>query len=86
MANVTVFNAGTSRYGSQSFTLNSGATTVAFYADGGPLVVKRTIGTARAVSLNFYAPSSDARSDFWTASTHGARLIANAIVWTGYAS
>ncbi len=81
--NVTTFNAGTSRYGSQTLTLNSGATTVAFYSDGGPLAVKRTIGTARTVSLNFYAPSSTARSDFWVASTHGDRLMANALMWTG---
>lgn len=83
MNNVTSFNAGTSRYGSQSLTLNSGATTVASYSDGGPLVVKRTIGSARTVVLNFFAPSSDSRSDFWTSSTHGGRLMANAVLWTG---
>ncbi len=85
MANVTTFNAGTARYGSQTLTLNSGATTVAFYSDGGPLVVKRVIGTARTVSLNFYSPSSTVRADFWTATTHGDRIMANAIVWTGKA-
>ncbi len=83
--NVTTFDAGTARYGSQTLTLNSGASTVAFYADGGPLAVKRTIGTARTVTLNFYAPSSTVRADFWLASTHGDRLMANALMWTGKA-
>ncbi len=85
MANVSTFNNGTAGYGTTSFTLTSGATIVASFTDGGPLVVKRTIGTARTVALNFYAPSSTARADFWTASTHGDRLMANAILWTGKA-
>lgn len=85
MSNVSTFNNGTSGFGATTLTLASGATVVASFTDGGQLVVKRVIGTARTVVLNFYAPSSDARSDFWTASTDGGRLMANAILWAGKA-
>ena len=83
MKNVTNFNPGTSKYGAGNLNAQAGATTVAQYNDGNRLVVKKTIGTARTVALNFFPPSSVGRSDFWTSSTDGGKLMANAIVWAG---
>ncbi len=85
MANVSTFNNGSGGFGAASLTLSSGAEVVASFSNGGQLVVKRVVGPARTVALNFFAPSSDSRTDFWTASTHGGRLMANAILWTGRA-
>lgn len=83
MLSVTSFNPGSSRYGAGGLTAQAGATTVAQYNDGNLLVVKKTIGTARTVALNFFPPSTTARSDFWSATTDGGKLMCNAIVWSG---
>ena len=83
MSGVTSFNPGSSKYGAGSLTAQPGATVVAQYNDGNSLVVKKIIGSARTVALNFFPPSSTARSDFWVATTNGNRLMCNAIVWAG---
>lgn len=83
MKGVSSFNPGSSRYGAGSLTLNPGATTVASYNDSNILVAKQTIGSARTVALNFFPPSTTARSDFWSASTDGDKLMANAVIWSG---
>lgn len=83
MRGVTSFNPGTSRYGAGGLTAQSGATTVAQYNDGNLLCVKKTIGSARTVALNFFPPSTTARADFWNATTNGGEMMCNAIVWTG---
>jgi hypothetical protein len=83
MLGVTSFNPGSARYGAGSLTLQSGATAVARYNDNNILVAKKTIGTARTVALNFFPPSSVARTDFWNTSTDGGKLLCNAIMWSG---
>ncbi len=83
MKGVSSFNPGSSRYGAGSLTLNPGATTVASYNDSNILVAKQTIGSARTVALNFFPPSTTARSDFWSASTDGDKLMSNSIIWSG---
>ena len=83
MNGVTSFNIGTSGYGAGSLTLQAGATSVASYSNGNNLVAKKTIGNARTVSLNFFPPSSTSRSDFWTATTDGGKMMTNAIMWSG---
>lgn len=52
-----------------------GSTVVAHWSTGEPLVVRGE----KSIYLNFFPPSSDARSDFWDASTDGTRLLANAL-------
>jgi hypothetical protein len=86
MKNVISFNPGTSKYGANGLTLQSGATAVARYNDNNILVAKKIIGKSRTVTLNFFPPSSNIRSDLWLASTDGGKLMANAIVWTGFGS
>jgi len=85
MLGVTSFNPGTSRYGAGGLIAQSGATVVARYNDNNLLVVKKNIGSARTVALNFFPPSNTTRSDFWNASTNGGELMCNAIMWAGKA-
>jgi hypothetical protein len=37
----------------------------------------------RVVGLNFFPPSSDAVPGFWVSSTDGAKLMVNALLWSG---
>ncbi len=57
-----------------------GATLIAEWSDGDALVAEHVpSGAGRVVALNLYPPSSDARSDFWDASTDGVSLMVNAL-------
>lgn len=78
MAGVTSFSGGTSSYYSTG-SLRSGAVRIADWSNGAPLVVLSPGFNGRIVSLNFFPPSSDIRSDFWTSSTDGAKLMANSL-------
>jgi hypothetical protein len=82
---VTSFSGGASSYLNTPISLASGATLVAHWSNGQPLIAAKTPTVGRIAGLNFYPPSSDARSDFWTASTDGARLMADALLWAGKA-
>lgn len=81
MNNVSQFDGGTSSYRANSITLMPGSEVVANWSNGDPLIVTREIGNSKRVDLNFYPPSSDARSDFWLASTDGGQIMANAVIW-----
>jgi hypothetical protein len=85
MLGVTSFNPGSSRFGAGGLTAQSGATVVARYNDNNLLVVKKNIGSARTVALNFFPPSNTSRSDLWNSSTNGGELMCNAIMWAGKA-
>lgn len=82
MAGVTTFNGGSSSYRGSAAPV-AGATVVAAWSNGEPLVVTGTVGGRARVDLNFYPPSSDVRGDFWSSSTDGDRLMANALLYTG---
>lgn len=80
LAGVSSFDGGSSSY-HNNVTLVPGATQVAHWSNNVPLVAfKQAASGADVVGLNFYPPSSSIRSDFWTASTDGAKLLANALV------
>jgi hypothetical protein len=87
LAGVTSFNGGSSSFyntvGSLNPTvgpLNPGAVAVADWSNGAPLIAVNTSTFAGKIAgLNFYPPSSDARSDFWVSSTDGALLMANSL-------
>ncbi|MEM9463516.1 MAG: DUF4215 domain-containing protein [Myxococcota bacterium] len=81
MDNVMTFNGGTSSYHHAPVGLAPGGTLVASWNHGEPLVSVATPMVGRTVSINFYPPSSDARNDFWDASTDGALILANALWW-----
>lgn len=81
---ITNFNGGSSSYRSTSDSLAPGAAFVANWNNGDWLVAeKQNVGpmNVRRADLNFYPPSSDARSDFWDSSTQGGQLMANALLW-----
>ena len=82
MAGVTTFDGGSSSFRGTG-SPNMSAVRVADWSNGEPLVLRRTIGGVPRVDLNFFPPSSDARPDFWTASTDGVKLMANALIFTG---
>lgn len=76
---VSVFNGGSSSYRPNGTGLTAGATLVASWSDGKPLVaVGPKINRA---DLGFYAPSSDSRSDLWASNTDGVKLLANALMY-----
>lgn len=80
MAGVTSFNGGTSSYRGNG-GLSAGATEVARWSTGELLVSYKPVAPGMVVSLNFFPPSSDSRADFWTASTDGDLLLANALTF-----
>jgi hypothetical protein len=73
---VTTFNGGFSSFRAPS-TPTAGAHVIANWSDNIPLVVTK----GKVVALNMYPVSSDVRSDFWSASTDGGRMLANAVSW-----
>jgi len=78
LAGVTSFSGGTSSYYSTG-SLTSNAVVVADWSNGVPLIVLSPGFDGRIVSLNFYPPSSNARSDFWDATTDGGLILANSL-------
>lgn len=79
---VTTFNAGSTGYGSSTLNIYPGSQVVAFYNNNTtPLIVKRTIGSARTVALNFFPPSTFAFPSGWISGTNGDVMWANAINW-----
>ena len=81
---VASFNGGSSSYHASGLALRSNTVQVAHWTDASPLVVAQQRSRGRVVALNLYPPSSKARSDFWTASTDGARLMANSLAWSAW--
>jgi hypothetical protein len=78
LAGVRTFSGGSSSYYSTG-TLRAGAIRVADWSNGAPLIVLNPGFNGRIVSLNFFPPSSDIRSDFWDASTDGLQLMVNSL-------
>jgi len=82
LAGVTSFDGGTSSYHDPG-TLTPGAVDIADWSNGTPLVATKLINNFLVVALNFFPPSSDARSDFWKSSTNGTQLMVNALLNAG---
>jgi hypothetical protein len=80
---VASFDGGTASYQNSPITNAPGATLVAHWSNGQPLVSAKDTAPGRCAGLNFYPPSSDVNSSFWLASTDGARLMADALLWSG---
>jgi hypothetical protein len=80
LAGVTSFNGGSSSYRNDA-QLASGAVLVANWDDSFPTPFEAYTDAHAGcvVAVNFYPPSSDARSDFWDATTDGWVLQANAL-------
>ncbi len=78
LTGVTSFNGGTASW-NNAVSIASGATQVAHWSSGTPLVVTKASGSGMVVALNFYPVSITMRSDFWLTSTSGAQLMGNAL-------
>ncbi len=65
-----------------SISLESGATLLADWDDGMPLAAVRDDLAGGRVDLGLYPPSDDVVFFYWDASTDGARLLANALIYT----
>jgi len=76
---VTSFNGGTASYHNSVIDIAGGATLVANWSNGQPLIGTLTLTAGTVVGLNFYPPSSDARGDFWDSATDGDQLMVNAL-------
>ena len=82
LTGVNSFNEGSSSYYGTG-VLNPLATLVANWSNGAPLVAYQIVGSGIEVSLNFYPPSDAVRGDFWDSRTDGARLLGNALLFSG---
>lgn len=80
---VSSFDGGTSSYRPSADSLHPEAVRVANWTgdDNIPLIATRFINDVPRVDLGFYPPSTDSRDDFWVASTDGARIMANALLY-----
>ncbi len=84
LTDVTSFDGGTASFHNTGGTIAAGATVIAEYADGSPLIIRDdNVGPAntRRVFLNFYPPSIDARDDFWDTTSDGDQIMRNALLW-----
>ena len=80
LAGVSSFEGGSSSYHNKVPGVTAGATLIADWSNGVPLIAENTSGfSGRVIGLNFYPLSSDCRSDFWDTATDGALLMANAL-------
>lgn len=79
LVGVTSFDGGHSSYHHTPISVKEGATLVARWSGGQPLVVRGP----KSTFLNFFPPSNAVNSGSWDAKTDGARLMANAL---GYVS
>ena len=75
LTGVTTLTA-TSAFRGNGMAINGGVV-VATWGSGIPLVVTGKVGGRNMVSLNFYPPSADIRSDFWVGD--GVKLMTNAL-------
>jgi hypothetical protein len=80
---VNTFNGGTSSYQNTPMSTNVGTTVVAHWSNGQPFEGGKDDGAGRFTALNFFPPSSDSSGFGWVSSTDGARLMANALLWSG---
>jgi len=84
LGGVGSFNGGTASFHNSGGVLGAGATVVAEWDDGEPLIIRNeNMGPSniRRAFLNFYPPSIDARADFWDTTSDGDQIMRNAIAW-----
>lgn len=81
LVGVTRFDGGQTAFYHAGIAVPDCGQVVAHWSTGEPLVVVGCPAKGHTVGLNFYPVSSDARADFWVASTDGAILLANALAF-----
>ena len=81
MAGVNSFDGGTSSFRPSGTMLSPHGQLVAQWSDGRVLAAASTQFPGRA-DLGMYPPSADVSATWWMTSTDGARLMANALLYT----
>jgi len=77
---VQTFNGGSFSYRPSGTTLQAGCTVAVAWSDGKPL---STIGPLQnRADLGFYPTSSDVNPGYWNSATDGAKIMANALLYT----
>jgi hypothetical protein len=79
--NVESFNGGNSSWRPSTFGISDGATRVADWSDGKPLIATKQINGVNRADLGLFPPSSDISSSFWDSNTDGDLLMANSLLW-----
>ncbi len=80
---VNSLNGGSSSYHNNPIAAAAGATLVAHWSNAQPLVGAKDLASGHSAGLNFFPPSSDATGFGWMSGTDGAKLMANALLWSG---
>ncbi|MBX3379299.1 MAG: hypothetical protein KF805_04340 [Phycisphaeraceae bacterium] len=79
MIGVQTFDGGASSFRPNGTALTAGATLVASWSDGKPLVA---VGPKiNRCDLGMYPPSGDAQAGLWVSNTDGVKLMANALLY-----
>jgi serine/threonine protein kinase len=79
---VSYFYGGSSSY-HEYVTLANGATLVASWDDGTPLIAVNEFDYGRVVGLNFYPVSDYERDDFYDQYSDGGLILGNSLAWAG---
>ena len=80
---VNSFNGGPISFQNSPLSLTVGATQVGHWSNGQPLIGTKNTAAGRCAGLNFFPPSSDSFNSSWDATTDGARLMVNGLLWSG---
>jgi len=79
MIGVETFNGGSISFRPNGTGITPGATLIASWSDGKPLVVVGPM--VNRCDLGFYPPSSDGQPGCWVSSTDGLKLLANSLLY-----
>jgi hypothetical protein len=80
---VATFNGGPNSYHTSNAALGVGATLVAEWNNGLPLIAALELTEGRTVGLNFHPPSPGGFFGGWDPTTDGDLIMANALLWAG---
>ena len=84
MEGVSTFDGGEFSFRPATTGLSEGATLIANWSDGQPLVAVKTFNGVKRVDLGFFPPSATVGgSAFWNPETDGDLLMANSLAWAG---
>ena len=79
MKDVQSFDGGSYSVRIVNGSISTGATLIASWSDGSPLIATKNFKGNNRVDLNFYPASSDVYSGLWVSTTDGAIIMANAL-------